>query len=588
MLTTQTNDSPLWVYPKENKSLLELFTSEFNIHPVTAQVLVSRGYTKKSDVHKFLYAKLPQLHSPELLLDIDKATNRIHQALKSDEKILIFGDNDVDGITGTTLLVDFLRMLGSNVYYYIPSRNLHRDSIILDAMEYAQQEGCSLIITVDCGITAANEIKVVNSNGIDVIITDHHEPTDKIPHCIATLNPKLFNSTYPNRDLTGVGVAFKLAHAMINFLVKRGEVQSDLIDLKRYLDLVALGTIADMGALTGENRILVRYGLQQLQKTQRIGLLKLIHVSEVNPEEITTTDVASKVAPRLNSLGRIDDPRKGVALLLLRDVQEAESLAKELDVMNQERQRIERRDSEDIEKYLAAHPEIFNDKAIILDSDQWHPGIIAIISARIAKQYNRPTVIMARDGAIGKASIRTIPEFPVLNTLKRNASLLMNYGGHDYAAGLTLDVKNLAKFKSHFIKEANEKLKDQDISPKLYLDAKVSFKDLTFEFLESLNLLEPYGMENPQVILYTVAHQVLPPKIVGKKHLKISLEESDRFLEGIGFNMAHKKNYLNKKNLKLLIAFTPQINIYLNKSSIQLQIRDCKILPSQETEEPFV
>lgn len=574
----QDSQNLLWIYPKEDDTLVDTFVNEFHIHPVTAQVLVSRGYKKKGEVHRFLYAKLPQLHPPDLLSDINKATKRIQTALELNEKILIFGDNDVDGITGTTLLVDFLRTLGANVLFFIPSRSLNRDSIMLEAFDYAAEHGCKLLITVDCGITSATEISQVAKKDIDVIITDHHEPTDKLPHCVATLNPKLFNSTYPNRDLTGVGVAFKLAHAFINHLVSMGKVQADLIDLKRYLDLVALGTIADMGALTGENRILVKYGLQQLQKTQRIGLLKLIHVSEVNPEEITTIDVASKVAPRLNSLGRIDDPRKGVLLLLLRDMQEAESLAQELDIMNQKRQKIERRDSEDVENLLQTHPEILDEKAIVLDSDKWHPGIIAIISARIAKQYNRPTIIISREGEVGKGSIRTIPEFPILGCLKENASLLQNYGGHDFAAGLTIENRNIPEFRKRFIAAANLKLKEKDIFPKLYLDAKVSFKDLTFEFLESLNLLEPYGTENPKVILYTIARQVLPPKVIGKKHLKLSLEDSDRFLEGIGFNMVNRKHLLMKKNLKLLIAFTPHVNIYLNKSSIQLQIIDFQII----------
>ncbi len=567
----------LWVYPKEDQELVDLFVSEFNIHPVTSQVMVSRGYKRKSEVHRFLYAKLPQLNPPEKLLDIEKAIKRLHIAIKEHEKILIFGDNDVDGMTGTTLLVDFLRTLGAKVYFFIPDRNLMRDTIVLDALKFAEQHGCKLIITVDCGITAASEIQAISEKGIDVIITDHHEPTDKIPHCVATLNPKLFNSTYPNRELTGVGVAFKFAHAMMNFLVKKGEVQADLIDLKRYLDLVALGTIADMGALRGENRILVRYGLQQLRKTQRIGLLKLIHVCDVNPEEITTIDVASKVAPRLNSLGRIDDPKKGIELLLVQNVLEAESLAKELDVMNKARQKIERRDSDDIERFIARNPQILQEKAIVLDSDKWHAGIIPIISARIAKQYNRPTIIIAREGGVGKGSIRTIPEFPVLQTLKDNDSLLLNYGGHDYAAGLTINDRNIPEFRKRFVAAANESLKDRDVTPKLHLDAKVSFKDLTFEFLESLSLLEPYGMENPQVILYALAKQVLPPKVVGRKHLKLSLEDSDRFLEGIGFNMVHRKQCLMKKNLKLLIAFTPQVNIYLNKSSIQLHIRDFQV-----------
>jgi single-stranded-DNA-specific exonuclease len=579
---------PFWVYPKEDLITKEMIVSEFNIHPVTAQVLISRGFNTKETIHSFLYAKLPNLLPPHLFADMEKATERIHQALLKEEKIVVYGDNDVDGITATTLLTDFLHSLGGHVFPYVPNRNSLRSSIIIDAMEFAIKRECTLIITVDCGITAANEIEEIAKRHIDVIVTDHHEPTDKLPHCVATLNPKLLNSSYTNRDLTGVGVAFKLAHAMINFLIAKGEIQANFIDLKSYLDLVAVGTIADMGALNGENRILVRYGLQQLRKTNRIGLQKLIEVCDIRLSEITTTDVASKVAPRINSLGRIDEPKKGIDLLLIKDEKEGETLAQELDMMNQERQKIERRDSEEVEEYLAQHPEIFKEKAIVLHSHKWHSGIIAIISARIAKQYNRPTIIMTIENGIGKGSIRTIPEFPVLSTLKEQAHLLLNYGGHDYAAGLTIKEENIEEFKKAFIKKANEQLGEQDVTPKLYLDSFVSFKDLTFEFLESLNLLEPYGSDNPQAILYCQAKQVLAPRIVGKRHLKFYLEESDRFLEGIGFNMAHKKVDITKKNLKLLIAFTPQVNLYLNKSSIQLQIRDFQIVGSPVEQEPVL
>ena len=491
---------------------------------------------------------------------------------------MIFGDNDVDGITGTTLLVDFLRALGADVYFYIVSRTSDRGNTILDSYDYAKKKGCKLLITVDCGITAAEEIKELTENGIDVIVTDHHEPTDKIPHCVATLNPKLKGSRYSNKDLTGVGVAFKFAHAMMNMLAKKGEVQADLIDLRRYLDLVALGTISDMGALTGENRILVRYGIEQLRKTQRIGLLKLIHVSDVDPEEITTSDIASKVAPRLNSLGRIDDPVKGVNLLLVRDMGEAEALARDLDQMNQKRQKIERKDTETLDKEISINPGIVRDKAIVLHSYTWHSGIIAILATKISKLYNKPTIIITIKDGIGKGSIRTIPEFPVLHILKKNKDLLINFGGHDYACGLTIKEENIPLLKESFIKAAQTNLKDKDVLPKLYLDAEISFKDLTFEFLESLTLLEPYGMENPHVTLFATATQVNPPKIVGKNHLKFFLEDGDRYLEGIGFNMANRKPSLIKKNTKLLIAFTPHINAYLNKSSIQLQIKDFIVL----------
>jgi single-stranded-DNA-specific exonuclease len=582
MLQSQIQRDPLWIYPETDPEWVKLIIKEFNIHSVTAQVIAARGFKSLDDIHEYLYAKLPNLHDPHLFPDMDKAVTRILHALKHKENILIYGDNDVDGITGTALLTEFLRYVGANVFFYVSNRTSLKQSLMLDALDYAVKNQCKLLITVDCGITAANEIAEAVKQHVDVIITDHHEPTDKLPHCIATLNPKLLNSTYPNRSLTGVGVAFKLAHAFTNLLISNSDISTNKIDLKRYLDLVALGTIADMGSLLGENRILVRYGLRQLRKTKRIGLTKLFSVCDLKPGEITPVDIASKIAPRLNSLGRIADPLKGVELLLIRDPVAAEALAKELDLNNIERQRIERKDAEDIEQYILMRPEVLNGKAIILASDKWHPGIIPIITARIAKQYNRPTVIIAIDQGLGKGSIRTIPEFPLLPHLRDNANLLENFGGHDFAAGLTIKEENIEQFTANFVAAANQSLKDQDVMTKLFLDAKIHFGDLTFDFMESLNLLEPFGNENPPPILYCDAKQIWPPKIVGKTHLKLYLEENDRLLEGIGFGMAEKRNRLCKKNLTLHIAFTPHINNFLNKSSIQLQIRDFQIIDADK------
>ncbi len=578
MLPSQTPPDPIWIYPQSDPKWLQTIIKEFNIHAVTAQVLASRGFQTLEEIHDYLYAKLPNLLDPQLFPDMDKAVERVEKALRDKEPILVYGDNDVDGITGTVLLTEFLRYIGAKVFFYIPNRASLNKSLIHDALDYAAKNHCKLLITVDCGITTAAELTHATAEGVDIIVTDHHEPTDKLPHCIATLNPKLVNSTYPNRELTGVGVAFKLAHALTNSLVSSGEIPEHKVDLKRYLDLVALGTIADMGALVGENRILVRYGLKLLRKTKRIGLLKLFSICELKLGDITPIDIASKVAPRLNSLGRIADPIKGVELLLIRDPTAAESLAKELDLNNSERQKIERKDSEDVELYIQNNPQILEEKALVLVSDKWHPGIIPIITARITKQYNRPTLTIAIENGLGKGSIRTIPEFPLLPLLKKNADLLENFGGHDYAAGLSIKEKNIEVFKQKFIAGANEALKDQDIQTKLTIDAKIAFKDLTFDFMESLSLLEPFGNENPPPVLYAIAKQVRPPKVVGKMHLKLYLEESDRILEGIGFGMAEKKSRLCKKNLTLEIAFTPQINNFLNKSSIQLQIRDFRII----------
>ncbi|MBM3194433.1 MAG: single-stranded-DNA-specific exonuclease RecJ [Chlamydiae bacterium] len=569
-----------WVFPRENPPLVQRITREFNINPVTAQILVSRGFTSMVEIHHYLYAKLPDLHSPSLMPQIDQAVDRLYRAIQDKESILVFGDNDVDGITGTVLLTDFFRRLGVTVFYSVPNRNQIKESIMSDAIETALEKGCKLIITVDCGLTSTDDVERADRYGIDVIVTDHHEPGSQNLRCVATLNPKLYQSTYPNRDLTGVGVAFKLAHALLSFLSLKGTIDPEEIDLKDMLDIVAIGTVADMGSLRGENRILVRYGLNQIPKTGRIGLLKLLNLSDLNAETITTGDIASKLAPRLNSLGRISDPMKGVELLLTRDFTVATNLVDFIDKKNQERQKIERRDSLEIEKMIEQHPDLLEGKAIVLFSKTCHPGIIAIIAARLSKLHNRPTVVVTEDKGVLKASVRTIPEFPILPVLRENDSILMNYGGHDYAAGFTISPENFPQFKEHFLQAAERSLSDTDLFPKLMIDAKVSFKDLTFDFLESLSLLEPFGVDNPQPTLYCEADQVFPPKVIGKVHLKFYLEENGRQLEGIGFNLASRRHeLLKKKGSRLIVAFTPTINSYQEKTSIQLQIKDFQALP---------
>lgn len=577
-MITHRTPSCQWVYPPEDPKKLGEIISEFNIHPMIAQFFVSRNFNTLEEIHDYLYAKLPDLVDPILFADMEKAIARICTAIQKGEGILIYGDNDVDGMTGTALLTEFLRSIGAHVFFYVPNRNSLKQSMLLDALSYALKNHCTLMITVDCGITAAKEIEEVVKHNVDVIVTDHHEPTAKIPHCVATINPKLLTNSYPNRDLTGVGVAFKLAHAITNHYASLDHPLAKKIVLKRYLDLVAMGTIADMGSLRGENRILVRYGLRQLRKTRRVGLSKLFTVCDLETGEITAADIASKVAPRLNSLGRIADPRKGVELLLIRDPQSAEVLAKELDLYNTERQKIEQGVSEDVERHILAHPEILNEKAIIISSDKWHAGVIPIVTTRICKQYNRPTVMIAIDAGVGKGSARTIREFPLLPAFKESADILLNFGGHDFAAGLTINENDIPKFKERFLTRASAALQENDMLSKLSIDAKADFSELTFDFMESLALLEPYGNENQPPIFYCDAKQAWPPRPVGKAHLKLYLEQNDRMLEGIGFGMMDRLNDLKRKNLTIRVLFTPMINKFQNKLSIQLLIRDFKIL----------
>lgn len=581
LLFAHADSSPsLWVYPEAKHVLVEQIAEEYHLPPVLAKILVNRGTTTADQIHHLLYAKLPDLIDPFLFSEMPQAVERIAKAIKKKETVVIYGDNDVDGMTGTALLVEFLNYLGVTAVPFISSRAaLVRQSLILDALEFAIRVHATLVITVDCGITAAAQIEELIRHKIDVIVTDHHEPTDRIPHCIATLNPKLVTSEYPNRDLTGVGVAFKFIHAMAQFLNQNldpelGEVVQKKIDLKRYLDLVAIGTVADMGVLTGENRILVSYGLQQLKKNKRLGLSKLLALCDVDANDVTTNTIASKIAPKLNSLGRLAEPENGVKLLLTRNQLAAEKMAVELNLYNIERQQIERKMTKDIAKLLEANPSLTKHKAIVLSSRKWHPGIIAILAMRLAKYFNRPAIIIALEGQIGKGSIRSIPEFPVLGVLRELSALLINYGGHDVAAGFSIRESCIEEFTKQFIAITDRTLSDHHVIHKLTVDAEVSFKDLTFDFMEALTLLEPYGHGNPAPVFYSHVTLLSEPKQIGRQHVKLMFEQGDRMLEGIAFGLGQRFLDLQGFPKKLKIAFTPQST----GSSIQLLIRDFQVV----------
>lgn len=569
---------PLWVYAPDGPFKEEV-AAEFHFHPAIASTLVARGFNSLEQIHRYLYAQLPDLHDPFLMSGMSRAVDRICQAIELGQNILIYGDHDVDGMTGTALLCEFFTRIGAPVCFHISGRTILKQGLYIDALEHALKNDCRLMITVDCGITAAAEITQVIEKNVDVIVTDHHEPTDQIPLCIATLNPKLLHDAYPNRELTGVGVAFKLAHAITQRLVSDGKLQAKKIDLKRLLDLVALGTVADMGALQGENRILVRYGLQQLRRNKRVGLAQLLLVCEVDPLDLTTYDISLKIAPRLNSLGRIDDPDKGVQLLLMKNQLQAEDLALELDLNNIERRKIERLVSLDVDHLLQKQEGLKENRAIVLSSEKWHAGVIPIIAARIARQYNRPTAIFAIEKNIAKGSMRSTREFPLLPVLKENRDLMLNFGGHDFAAGCALKRTALEAFSKRFIAAANEVLRDEDVQHKIHLDAYVPFQDLTFDFLEAMKLLEPFGNENPAPVFYCDVIQTWPAKMVGTMHMRLFLEHNGRVLEGFAYNLARYFRLLQKKKKgKLRVAYTPQINSFKQSPSIQLLIRAIQIL----------
>ncbi|MEM8628643.1 MAG: single-stranded-DNA-specific exonuclease RecJ [Chlamydiota bacterium] len=559
-----------WVYPENHPVLLQKIIREFHIHPVTAQLLLSRGFVQMEEIHAFLYAKLPQLHPPSLLPDIDKAVKRILEALKGRETVLVYADNDVDGMSGAALLSNFLEKIGISVIYHIPNQHCLEKHPVEEAFAFAKARGCSLIITVDCSLSHPE-----GSFGPDLIITDHHEPTKFPTRALAELNPKLIESTYPNINLTGVGVAFKFAHAILNALTDLGALFSNRIDLKEFLDFVALGTIADMGPLLEENRILVRYGLELLKQSPRIGLRRLFEETRLDMQELSPMDISLKIAPKLNSLGRIAYPEKGVQLLLTTDPKEAEALVEEIHRSNTQRQKMEKKITEDVEALLEKEPQILEEKAIVLCSQRWHPGIIPIIASKIARKYNRPTMVISLKKGWGKGSVRTIEKFPIMPVLKKHGHLFQNFGGHDFAAGFTIEEKQIARLHEYFVEEANKALGKEDLLKKIYLDSRIDFEDITFDFMESINLLKPFGHANREPLFYTQVVQYRPPKIIGKTtHIKMYLEQKKHRLEGIGFFMATRKEALQRKKEPFTIVFTPKINQFYNKPMIQLHVRD--------------
>ncbi|CRI74423.1 single-stranded-DNA-specific exonuclease [Chlamydia trachomatis] len=491
---------------------------------------------------------------------------------------MIYGDGDVDGITGVTLIVEFLQILGVKTSYCCSGTLFKQHGETASLISQMLQDGISLLITVDCGITAGKEVQAINKQGIDVIVTDHHMPTGKLPHCIAMLNPKLDKNPYPNKELTGVGVAFKLVCATYEELIQQDASWKDKIDLLRFLDLVSLGTIADVGRLSGENRILVSYGIKEIAKGKRLGLKKLCSLSGVDKSEVSSTNLGIRITPKLNSLGRLADSSQGVKLLLSQDPKNIGTIVSELSAVNQERQRIEAEVLRDVERILAANPKLTAQSAIVLASPNWHSRVIPIISARLARTYNKPVAIIALQDGIGKGSLRTIGSFPLLGVLRKCESFFLSYGGHDFAAGLMIKEDQVEGFRKKFIHLVSSSLRKDDAMRTLSLDVGMDFSRINRDLIASMELLEPFGKGNVSPVFYTKAIQVRYPKLLAGNHVKLYLNSGERNLEGTAFGQGDKISLLKANwNIPLDIAYTLRIMRRSARGAIRLLIQDFRI-----------
>ena len=563
----------LWVPRNEftDSSALTEFQEQLQLSQLVARLLIGRDYSLES-ARRFLTARLTDLPDPFLLPDMDIAVSRLHTALENGEKIAIHGDYDVDGITGTALLFAGLAALGdSELAYHIPLRLRDGYGLSAEALKEAAAKGTRVVVSVDCGVTAHDEATLANEYGIDLIITDHHQPPATLPDACAVVNPQRQDSAFPFRSLAGVGVAFFLLVALRKRLRDTGWfADRPEPDLRQYLDLVALGTIADLVPLQGVNRILTRYGLALLDTDQRIGVTALKQVAGV--KEINSGVVGFQLAPRLNAAGRMEDAGLGVELLLEQDMTRALNMARYLDQCNRERQSLEKQTLQEAE-VAVAELSAGHTHAIVLAGEDWHPGVIGIVASRLVERYGRPTVMIALSGDRGKGSARSIRGYHLYQGLQACAGHLVAFGGHEMAAGISLDRGQLAGFAAALEAHARAALCDDDLTPKLRHDGVLLLEEIDLEALRQIEGMAPFGMGNPEPLLVVEAVRVMQVQTVGEQHLRFTVCQGAFSHPAIAFGMLARRNEFQGE-VDLLV--TPQINIYKNRESVQLRVRDVR------------
>lgn len=551
--------------------------SELGISPTTANILVNRGIKSRDGADEFLRASLDDLVEPFAFSDMHRIVGRILKAVRGGEKILVYGDYDADGITATSLLTLFFRELGADVDYFIPGRQEEGYGLSMSALERIRGMNVGLIVTVDCGISSVAEVEAARSMGIDVIITDHHEPPEELPRAFGTLNPCLKESGYPFVGLAGVGVAMKLVQGVFAGMDGKDKAGPGIDPrLHKYLDIVALGTIADVVPLKGENRILVRHGLPLLKDGRRLGIQKLMDVAMVRPGRFNSGTVGFQMAPRLNASGRLGRAELGVSLLTTDDPELAASIADELDSLNRERQQIERDILEDARSMLVSEDE-FEFNTIVLASKDWHQGVVGIVASKLVEEFYKPTVLIALRDGMGKGSARSIPAFHLYGGLERCSDLLVGFGGHKYAAGLSIKAENIEAFHQRFEDIVANALTAEDFRPFIRIDDELSLDELDWDLYGELSSLSPFGAGNPEPVLQARNLEVLYPKMVGKNHIKMKLRQQGFAMPAIGFNMGEIYQSLAMEKVYLDAAFSLEANEWQGERSLQLNIKDIHI-----------
>ncbi|MDB4614486.1 single-stranded-DNA-specific exonuclease RecJ [bacterium] len=577
-----------WRYATHDEPLIRRVAADANVPPLVAQVLIARGYTEPEQLKEFMHAKLTDLHEPLLLPGVDEASDIMISAMKDDRRITIYGDYDVDGVTSTALLWHCLKNLGANVDYYIPSRLEEGYGINCEALRQLHKDDPQrLVVSVDCGIASVAEIEMANEIGLQTIVTDHHTMGDRLPPTTC-VHPRLPGGEYPYGDLCGVGVAFKLAWAICQKLGEDGKATPAMrAFLVQAVGLTAIGTVADCVPLTGENRIIVRYGMHSITSRPSPGLRKLIEVSKVSLEEIKSDDIAFSLAPRINATGRLGQARLAVELLTTKDRERIAELAEHLDVLNKQRQAVERRILKQAKDMVEANEDWADDPVLVLAHKDWHPGVIGIVATRVAEAYSRPTVLISlQNGEVGQGSARSFAGFDLYTALKSCDEHLIRCGGHKAAAGLRISPPKLDEFRAAFIAYAAENHSfDDDGEFDLKIDAEVQLNDIKYPAVMQLERLGPFGMENRRPRFASTNVEVVgePKKMgEGERHLSLQVKQFGRTMRAVAFGRGEWADEIAAVNGPIAISYAPVINTFRGLNRVELHLVDWNAVESNE------
>ena len=559
-----------WQQETADNEKAALLALELEISPLLGRLLVLRGITDPEAAHAFLNPRLDQLHNPFLMAGMDRAVERLKRAVARREKILIYGDYDVDGTTAVVVLLAGLERLGARVDVHIPDRLKDGYGMRVPVVERAADDGVTVLLSVDTGIREHQVVARAQELGIDCIITDHHLPKESLPAAHALLNPRRPDCAYPDKNLSGVGVAFKLVQGLL------GDRMRDAL-LQSYLKIVAIGTIADVVPLVGENRVIASFGLEGLRRPVQPGLSALMEVARLDGKAPTAGDIAFRIAPRMNAAGRMEDARAVIELLTTRDAVKAQQIAGHLEELNGERQRAEESILNDIEEMVRARPETAERYSLVFAAPGWHRGVIGIVAQRVVERHYRPTLVIGVEDGTGQGSGRSIANFHLLNALTDCEDVFERFGGHAAAAGFTLASERIGELTERFEAYARSALSPQDLVPQLRVDAEVDLDQMDWPVYEQLKRMEPFGMGNPTpVFVARKLRLMLPPRVLSEKHLKLKVGNGSKHFDALGWRKGDQARLLGSGDT-VDLAFTLDENTYQGMSSLQMIIKDLQV-----------